>query len=207
MHFSSKLIEDAVNQFAQLPGIGKKTALRLVMHVVKKDKHFAENFGSTIAKMRNEIKYCKKCHNVSDHDICNICSNHSRNHQLICVVESLQDVMAIENTNQFAGVFHVLGGIISPVDGIGPDELMINTLVDRVKENNAQEVIMALSSTIEGDTTVYYISKLLANSSVSISTISRGVAFGGELEYTDELTLGRAIVSRLPYDKYLVNNE
>ena len=194
-------MEDAVNQFATLPGIGKKTALRLVLHMLKKDSDYAENFSSALVEMRKGIKRCAKCCNISDTELCDICQDRSRNHGLICVVESIRDVMAIEATGQFRGVYHVLGGVISPLDGIGPDELYIEQLVDRVSRPDLDdvEVIMAISPTIDGETTSFYLYKLLSKLGVSISQISRGVAFGGELEYTDEITLGRSIASRMPY--------
>ena len=194
-------MEDAVNQFATLPGIGKKTALRLVLHMLKKDSDYAENFSKALVEMRNGIKRCTKCCNISDTDLCDICQDRSRRHGLICVVESIRDVMAIEATGQFRGVYHVLGGVISPLDGVGPDELYIDQLVDRVNSPDVEdvEVIMAISPTIDGETTSFYLYKLLSKLGISISQISRGVAFGGELEYTDEITLGRSIASRMPY--------
>ncbi len=203
MIFSSALIENAVNEFARLPGVGKKTALRLVLHLLKQDTAQVELFSETIARMRRQIRFCQQCHNVSDDDTCSICANPSRHNRTVCVVESIRDVIAIENTQQFNGVYHVLGGIISPIDGIGPDQLNIQTLVERVKTQNIEEVIMALSPTIEGDTTIYYLSKKLKESPVKITTIARGISFGGELEYADEMTLARSLTNRLPLENYL----
>lgn len=203
MIFSSALIENAVNEFARLPGIGKKTALRLVLHLLKQDPAQVKLFGDVVTRMRDQIKFCKVCHNVADDEICSICSNHSRNKLLVCVVENIRDVMAIENTQQFNGIYHVLGGIISPIDGIGPDQLNIHTLVERVQQSGVEEIIMALSPTIEGDTTIYYLSKKLKEFPVKITTIARGIAFGGELEYADEMTLARSISNRLPLESYV----
>jgi recombination protein RecR len=205
MVFSSALIESAVNEFAKLPGIGKKTALRLILHLLKQDTAQVQQFSEAIARMRQQIKFCKTCHNVSDTDLCGICSNHSRQKQLVCVVESIRDVMAIENTQQFNGLYHVLGGIISPVDGVGPDQLNIHSLVERVQHQGVEEIIMAVSPTIEGDTTIYYLSKRLKELPVKITTIARGIAFGGELEYADEMTLARSISNRLPLESYVQN--
>lgn len=200
MIFSSNLLENAVNEFAKLPGIGKKTALRLVLHLVKKQQAEVLQFSDTIAQMRSQIKFCKKCYNVSDTEVCNICSNRSRNAAIVCVVENIRDVIAIESTQQFNGLYHVLGGIISPLDGIGPNDLTIDALVERVKSDEVTEVIFALNPNIQGDTTIYYIGKKLKELPVQITTIARGVAFGGELEYADELTLGRSISSRIPVE-------
>ncbi|MDR6566357.1 DNA replication and repair protein RecR [Chitinophaga ginsengisegetis] len=205
MIFSSALIENAVNEFAKLPGIGKKTALRLVLHLLKQETAQVEQFGDVIARMRQQIQFCKVCHNVSDAEVCSICSSHSRQKQVVCVVESIRDVMAIENTQQFNGLYHVLGGIISPIDGIGPDQLNIHSLVERVQYQGVEEVIMAVSPTIEGDTTIYYLSKKLKEFPVKITTIARGIAFGGELEYADEMTLARSISNRLPLESYVQN--
>lgn len=199
MNFSSKLIEEAVNAFASLPGIGKKTALRLVLHLVGQETEVSESFADAIVKMRKGIKDCKICHNISDEEVCEVCADRRRNHSLVCVVESIRDVMAIEDTGQFRGVYHVLGGVISPIEGVGPADIMINSLVQRVAGGEVKELIMAISPTIEGDTTIFFISKQLENSPVKITTIARGISFGGELEYADELTLGRSIVSRIPY--------
>ena len=197
--YSSKLLEEAVNELARLPGIGRKSALRLALHLMKEDEQAVEQFGKTIIRMRNEIKHCKLCHNISDTETCEICANLKRDGSIICLVEDIRDVMAIENTSQFHGLYHILGGIISPMDGIGPNDLNIISLVDRIKNYNIREVIMALSTTIEGDTTNFYIYKLLKEFDIEISTIARGVSIGDELEYTDEITLGRSIVNRLPY--------
>lgn len=203
MIFSSALIENAVNEFARLPGVGKKTALRLVLHLLKQDTAQVELFSETVARMRRQIKFCKHCHNVSDDETCSICANPSRHTNVVCVVESIRDVIAIENTQQFNGVYHVLGGIISPIDGIGPEQLNIHSLVERVQQQGVEEVIMALSPTIEGDTTIYYLSKKLKEWPVKITTIARGIAFGGELEYADEMTLARSLTNRLPLENYL----
>lgn len=197
--YSSKLLEEAVNELSRLPGVGRKSALRLALHLLKQDKANVENFGRSIIRMRNEILYCKQCHNISDSELCEICANPKRNPNIICVVEDIRDVMAIENTSQFTGLYHVLGGIISPMDGIGPQDLTINSLVDRVKNENIKEVVMALSTTIEGDTTNFYIYKKLKEFEIEISTIARGISIGDELEYADEITLGRSIINRTPY--------
>ncbi len=203
MNFSSKLIENAVNEFSRLPGIGKKTALRLVFHLLKQSPQEVSEFSAAFTQMRNEIKYCTRCYNVSDNTLCEICSNTKRDSSLLCVVEDLRDVMAIENTNQFNGFYQVLGGIISPMDGIGPKDLNIEPLVSRVKEGEIKEVIMALSTTMEGDTTNFYIYKRLSGTTVKISTIARGIAVGDELEYADEVTLGRSLINRIPYENSL----
>lgn len=202
MQFPSKLIEDAVASFSSLPGIGRKTALRLVLHLLNKNKEEVHHFSTSISRMRDEIKFCLECQNISDNEICSICSNKSRNHQTICVIESIKDLLAIENTQHYNGVYHILGGVISPIDGIGPDSLNIESLIKRVEKNEATELIMALNPTMEGDTTVFYLSKRFSDSDISISTIARGVSFGAELEYTDELTLARSLVTRIPYKKY-----
>ena len=201
MNFSSTLIEDAVGEFAKLPGIGKKTAMRLVLHMLKQDEQVVKQFGETIIRMRKDIQYCTQCHNVSDQSVCRICADPVRKKNQICVVESIRDVMAIEATQQYSGLYHVLGGLISPLDGIGPDTLQIQSLVDRLEQQETEELIMAISPTIEGDTTAFYISKKIKHLSLRVTSISRGVAFGGELEYADELTLARSIVSRLPIDQ------
>jgi recombination protein RecR len=203
MNFSSKLLEDAVAEFAKLPGIGQKTALRLVLHLLNRDKEEVQKFSSTISKLRNEIQFCQTCHNISDQSVCQICSSPKRDHSLICVVEDTRDVMAIENTSQFNGVYHVLGGLISPMDGIGPADLEVDTLVERLKDKTVSEIIFALSATMEGDTTIFYLHKRLKQFNINISTIARGIAFGGELEYVDEITLGRSIVTRVPYENSL----
>jgi len=200
MNFSSKLLEDAVAEFAKLPGVGQKTALRLVLHLLKQDRAEVDRFSVAISKLRNEIQFCQTCHNISDHLVCQICSAPKRDHAIICVVEDTRDVMAIENTNQYNGLYHVLGGLISPMDGVGPSDLEVDTLVERLKDNDVAEVIFALSATMEGDTTLFYLNKRLKSFNITISTIARGIAFGGELEYVDELTLGRSIATRVPYE-------
>lgn len=204
MIFPSKHIEDAVGEFCKLPGIGKKTALRLVLHLLKQPTKEAEQFGATIVRMRQEIKFCRNCHNVADTDMCSICLNPNRDQSMVCVVETLRDVIAIENTNHYGGIYHVLGGIISPIDGIGPDNLNIETLVEKAQNGSIKEVIMALNPTMEGDTTIFYLSKRLRDTNVTITSIARGVSFGGELEYVDELTLARSIAARMPYQNYLI---
>ena len=201
--FPSKLLENAVEEFAKLPGIGRKTALRLVLHLLRREESEVEEFGSAIVQLRKEVKHCKICHNISDTEICNICSNPSRNDTVICVVESIRDVLSIENTHQYNGYYHVLGGVISPMDGIGPNELEIGSLIERVTNNEVIEVILALSTTMEGDTTNFYIYKKLKELEVKVSIIARGVSIGGELEYTDELTLGRSIINRINYSDTL----
>lgn len=203
MQFSSALLESAVNEFSRLPGIGKKTALRLVLYLLKQDIKDVTDFSETVARMRNEIRFCKRCFNVADGDFCAICANSLRQQHTICVVENIRDVIAIENTQQFNGIYHVLGGIISPLDGIGPDQLNIDALIDRVKNENTEELIFALNPNIQGDTTIYYIQKKLQGTHIRITTIARGIAFGGELEYADELTLGRSLQNRLPVDRYM----
>jgi recombination protein RecR len=203
MQLPSSLLENAVAEFSKLPGIGKKTALRLVLHLLKQDVNEVQHFGETIAKMRRDIKFCQRCHNISDGDICSICSNSMRNQHLICVVENIRDVIAIESTQQFNGTYHVLGGIISPLDGIGPDQLHIEALVHRLEKEKAEELIFALNPNIQGDTTIYYIQKKIAHLSCRITTIARGIAFGGELEYADEMTLARSLANRLPVQQYV----
>lgn len=199
MLYSSKLIEEAVHEVATLPGIGKKTALRLTLFLLKAQKEHTVRLTDALRKLRTAIQYCCHCHNVADESVCSICANPHRDRSIICVVEHIQDVLAIENTVQYKGLYHVLGGIISPVEGIGPDQLRIDSLIRRVREVQPQEVIFALSATIEGDTTVFYIMKKLKDFTVKASTIARGVAVGGELEYTDGLTLGRSIAGRVVY--------
>ena len=201
MNFSSKLIEEAVNAFASLPGIGKKTALRLVLHLTQQPLEVTTAFTEAIQKMRAEIKECTSCHNISDQKICTICADPRRDQSLICVVESLRDILAIESTGQYRGLYHVLGGVISPIEGIGPADLNIDSLVERAGKETSRELIMAISPTIEGDTTIFYLAKKLEGAQVSISTIARGISFGGELEYADEMTLGRSIITRIPYKK------
>lgn len=203
MQFSSSLLENAVNEFARLPGIGKKTALRLVLHLLKQDNNDVIKFSETISRMRSDIRFCQRCFNVADADICSICSNSSRKQEIICVVESIRDVIAIESTQQYNGTYHVLGGVISPLDGVGPDQLHIESLVSRVEKENTEELIFALNPTIQGDTTIYYIQKKLKPHSVRITTIARGIAFGGELEYADEMTLARSLQNRLPVENYV----
>jgi recombination protein RecR len=203
MQFSSALLETAVNEFAKLPGIGKKTALRLVLHLLKQDPSAARAFGETVLKMRQDIRFCHRCHNVADADICSICANSMRRKDMICVVETIRDVIAIETTQQFSGTYHVLGGVISPLDGIGPDQLSIDSLVDRIQKEGVIEIIFALNPNIQGDTTIYYIQKKLADFPVKITTIARGISFGGELEYADEMTLARSISNRLPVESYV----
>ncbi len=195
-NYSSKLLENAVNEFSKLPGIGKKTALRLVLHLLRQEEEDVEIFGNTIIKLRKEIKHCTICHNISETDICSICSDTYRDHRTICIVENIKDIMAIEATRQYNGVYHVLGGIISPMDGIGPSDLNINSLLEKVKQDKVDEIIFALSTTMEGDTTNFYIYRKLNNLPVKISIIARGVSIGDELEYADEITLGRSIVNR-----------
>jgi len=197
--FPSKLLENAVNEFASLPGIGRKTAFRLVMNLLKRNSGEVERFGESIIRLHKEIHYCKICHSISDTVVCTICSDDRRDRSTICVVENIQDVMAIENTGQFRGIYHVLGGIISPVDGVGPADLKIDSLEEKVKAGGISEIILALSTTMEGDTTNFYISRRLGKFDVLLTTLARGVAVGDELEYTDEITLGRAISNRSPY--------
>ena len=201
--FPSKLLENAVSEFAKLPGIGKKTALRLVLHLLKRESDEVHRFSDAITRLKDEVMHCRVCHNISDTEICNICGNGSRDHGLVCVVENIRDVMSIENTQQFRGVYHVLGGIISPMDGIGPADLEIETLLKRVEEGVIREVIFALSTTMEGDSTNFYLFRKLKNSNVRITTLARGVSVGDELEFTDELTLGRSIVNRLLYEQII----
>lgn len=198
-NFSSKLLQSAVNEFATLPGIGKKTALRLVLHLLKQEESRVYSFSESLLRLKRESKICKVCHNLSDREICEICDNPHRDNGVICVVEDIRDVMAIENTNQFKGKYHILGGKISPMEGIGPSDLNIESLLERLRQENHSEVILALSSTTEGDTTNFYLYKKLQGISVNISTIARGVSFGDELEYADEVTLGRSILNRVPY--------
>jgi len=203
MNFPSKLIEDAVNEFVKLPGIGRKTALRFVLHLLKQNEADVIKFSNTFTRLKKELKYCKSCHNISDREICDICSNQKRDHSLVCVVEDIRDVMAVENTQQYNGIYHILGGIISPMDGVGPGDLNIESLVEKVKNNEIKEVIMALSTTMEGETTNFYIYKKLKDYPVTVSTIARGISMGDELEYADEVTLGRSILNRTLYEKNL----
>jgi recombination protein RecR len=206
MIFSTTLLENAVNQFSKLPGIGKKTALRLVLHLINQDVQEVTHFSETINTLRTQIKFCTRCHNISDTTICNICSNSSRKQQLICVVENIRDVIAIESTQQFNGVYHVLGGIISPLDGIGPEQLNIETLLERIQKEQTVEIIFALNANIQGDTTIYYIAKKLQPNTIKITTIARGISFGGELEYADEMTLAKSISNRIPVENIIANN-
>ncbi|HEX8547424.1 MAG TPA: recombination mediator RecR [Cytophagaceae bacterium] len=201
MNFPSKLIEDAVNEISRLPGIGKKTALRLVLFILKEEKSFTTNLTDALITLREKIQYCTICHNISDETICSICASPRREKALICVVEDTPDVLAIENTNHYQGLYHVLGGIISPVNGVGPSDLKIDSLLKRVKETEVNEVIFALSPTMEGDTTTFYITKRLKEFNIKVSTIARGIPVGGELEYMDEITLGRSITSRVNYEQ------
>ena len=207
MIFSSSLLENAVNEFSKLPGIGKKTALRLVLHLLKKDSNDVKMFSDAVLQMRQEIHFCSRCHNIADKGVCNICADRARNENIICVVETIRDVIAIESTQQFNGLYHVLGGIISPLDGIGPDQLEISSLIKRIKEEKVEELIFALSPNIQGDTTIYYISKKITGMPVKITTIARGIAFGGELEYADEMTLARSISNRMPIESYVENTK
>lgn len=199
-HYPSQLLERAVEEFAKLPGIGSKTAMRLVLHLLRQDVKAVEAFGNSVVRLRQEVKFCHICHNISDTETCDICGNPRRDHALICVVENIQDVMAIEATQQYRGTYHVLGGVISPMDGIGPSDLQIQSLVERVREGDVAEVILALSPTMEGDTTNFYLYRKLAESGVKVSVIARGVAQNDELQYTDEVTLGRSIVNRTPFN-------
>lgn len=206
MNFSSKLISDAVDAFSQLPGIGKKSALRMVLYMLKQDESSVSSFTERIHDMRSKIKFCKECFNVSDHELCNICKETPRRATSICVVESIRELIAIESTQQYNGLYHVLGGLISPLDGIGPDELKIKELSERINKHQTSELIVALSPTLEGDTTTYYISKLI-DKNVSITTLSRGVAFGGELEYADEMTLAKSLENRVPLNQIVKNDD
>ena len=203
MDFSSKLLENAVNEVAQLPGIGKRTALRLVLHLLRQPEQQTQGLTSALLAFRQEINHCKKCHNISDTEICEICASHKRDQSVLCVVEDIRDVMAIESTAQYRGLYHVLGGKISPIDGIGPHDLTIASLVEKVKRGEVKELIFALSPTIEGDTTNFYIFKQLEHVEVKVSTIARGIAVGDELEYADEVTLGRSIINRVPFENSL----
>ena len=203
MNFSSKLLENAVNEVSQLPGIGKRTALRLVLHLLKQPATQTHQLAEALNNLVDAIKLCEKCHNISDVEVCDICANPNRNSEIICIVEDIRDVMAIENTSQFKGLYHVLGGKISPIEGVGPQNLTIDSLIEKVKKGEVKEVIFALSSTIEGDTTNFYIFKQLEKFNIKTSTIARGIAVGDELEYADEITLGRSIVNRIPFENSL----
>jgi len=203
MEFSSKLLENAVNEMSLLPGVGKRTALRLVLHLLRQPSHQTMDLAEALSKLRSEIKFCESCHNISDSEICEICSNPNRNEELVCVVEDIRDVMAIENTSSFKGLYHVLGGKISPMDGIGPNDLNIQSLVEKVKQGKIKELIFALGSTMEGDTTNFYIYRQIQDFDIITSTIARGISVGNELEYTDEVTLGRSIINRIPFESSL----
>jgi recombination protein RecR len=199
--YPSKLLENSINELSRLPGVGKKTALRLVLHMLKWPQEEVERFGNSFITLRNEVKRCRVCHNISDSDVCEICSNTSRDAGVICVVEDIRDVMSIESTHQYNGLYHVLGGLISPMDGIGPADLTINKLIERISNEDVREVVLALSTNMEGETTNFYIYRKIKSFSIEISTIARGVGFGDELEYTDEITLGRSIKNRMPFEK------
>lgn len=203
MEFSSKLLEKAVNEMSQLPGIGKRTALRLVLHLLRQPVEQTNNLSLALKEMRNNIKFCKSCNNISDVELCEICANPLRNEEIVCVVEDVRDVMAIENTSSFKGLYHVLGGKISPIDGIGPNDLIINPLIEKVKQGKIKELIFALSSTMEGDTTNFYIYKQIKDYNIVTTTIARGISVGDEIEYADEITLGRSIVNRIPFESSL----
>ena len=202
--YPSSLLETAVNEFTRLPGIGRKTALRLALHLLRQPETEAEKFGNAVIQLRKEIQYCSVCHNISDTGVCQICANPARDGSTVCVVENIRDVMSIENTQQFKGLYHVLGGIISPMDGVGPSDLQIASLVERVQQGEVKEIILALSTTMEGDTTNFFIYKKLKNTEVKISTLARGVSIGDELEYTDEVTLGRSIINRTSFEESIV---
>ena len=201
--YSSKLLENAVNEFSKLPGIGKKTALRMALYLLKQDEESVRQFGQALIQLRSEVVYCKECHNLSDTEVCEICSSPRRDHSIVCVVETVRDVMSIENTMQYQGVYHVLGGIISPMDGIGPSDLTIDSLTQKVADGKISEIILALSATMEGDTTNFYIYRKIKNFPVVVSTLARGLAVGDELEYADQVTLGRSIVNRMPFESTL----
>src|SRR5690606_1288540 len=203
MNFSSKLLQHAVDEFGRLPGIGNKTALRLVLHLLKQPDADVHRFTEALNNLKEQIRYCQECFNISDEQICEICRSAKRDKSTICVVEDTRDVMAIENTHQYHGVYHVLGGLISPMDGIGPADLKIEALIDRIQKGEVNEVILALSATMEGDTTIFYLYRRLKDFNIQISTIARGIAFGGELEYVDEITLGRSIMTRVPYERHV----
>ena len=200
MHFSSALIKEAVDKLSKLPGIGPKSALRLAIHILQQDPSYAKELGKAVIDMREQTRECIECHNISDDETCSICLSKTRNRKVICVVENIRDLMAIEETHQFKGLYHVLGGVISPIEGIGPDDLNLPHLQSRIVKEGVEELVMALSPSIDGDTTIFYINRMVQDLNVKISTIARGVSFGGALEYTDEITLGRSIVSRIPYN-------
>jgi recombination protein RecR len=205
--YPSRLLENAINEFAKLPGIGRKSALRLVLFLLRQSVESVSAFSQSLVQLRNEIKYCRVCHNISDSEVCHICSNPSRNSSVICVVENIHDVMLIENTQQYNGLYHVLGGIISPMDGIGPSDLEIDSLIERADNSSIEEIILALPTTMEGDTTSFYIFRKLKNKPVRITTLARGVAIGDDLEYTDEITLGRSLVHRVLYETSMTNHD
>ena len=200
--YSSKLLESTVSELSRLPGIGKKTALRLALYILREEKPFANNLGNSIIRMREDIVFCKKCNNISDDVLCDICSNYKRDENLLCIIENTQDVIAVENTSQYNGLYHVLGGVISPIEGIGPNDLYIGGLIERVNKEDIKEIILALPATVEGDTTAYYIYKLVKEFGVKVTTIAKGVSIGEELEYADEITLGRSIINRHPFDTF-----
>lgn len=199
--YSSKLLETAVHELSRLPGIGKKTALRLALYILREDSIFAQNLAASIVRMREDIMFCSRCNNISDNELCDICSNHKRDENVVCIIENTQDVIAVENTSQFNGLYHVLGGIISPIEGIGPNDLSISKLIERINKEKIREIILALPATVEGDTTAYYIYKLVKEFDVEVTTIAKGIAIGEELEYADEITLGRSILNRQPFYK------
>ncbi|MBN8702598.1 MAG: recombination protein RecR [Bacteroidetes bacterium] len=205
MNFSSRILENVVNEFAAFPGIGKKTALRYVLHLVKQDPQRIEHLGNSILQLKNDIKFCKNCHLISDFEVCTICANPKRDASIVCVTEDIRDVMAIENTQQYSGLYHVLGGVISPMEGIGPNDLTIDSLIEKVKLGVVKEIMLALSTTMEGETTNFYLFKKLKDYPVSITAIARGIAIGDQLEYTDEITLGRSIINRVPYENSLIS--
>ncbi|MFO0321386.1 MAG: recombination mediator RecR [Bacteroidota bacterium] len=204
MVFSSKLIEQAVGHFSNLPGVGKKSALRYVLHLIKQDAKEVTSFSDILKSLKTDLKFCVKCHTISDHHVCNVCSNQARHHSIICVVQDYRDVMAIENTGLYKGVYHVLGGLISPMEGVGPSNLQIDSLIKKVSDHEVKEIILALNATMEGETTSFFLFKKLAPYAVTLSAIARGIAVGDELEYTDEVTLGRSIINRIPYNNSLV---
>lgn len=201
--FSSTLLENAVDELAKLPGIGRKTAMRLALHLLRRTEEEVEQLGNAVIRLRKEIRYCRVCHNISDTEVCHLCANPGRDHHTVCVVENVKDVMSVENTQQYHGLYHVLGGVISPMDGIGPGDLQIESLVQRVEAGGISEVILALSTTMEGDTTNFYIYRKLEKTGVKLSVIARGISVGDELEYADEVTLGRSIVNRTPFNGVL----
>lgn len=207
MNLPSKMMEQAVDEFAKFPGIGKKTALRLVLHLLRQQENTVQHFADTILKLKQNIHPCKNCFNIADDTLCSICANPARDHTTVCVIENIRDLIAIESTNQYRGVYHVVGGVISPIEGIGPEQLQIEPLLKKLNSGTVKEVIMALNPTIEGDTTVFYITKKISNTHIKITTIARGISFGGELEYADEITLARSIATRLPYEKMMQHSK